>query len=111
MTVLQPPVTLADGPWLGAELLRPQVRMGSLGAGDDLADGGALALHDLDGSLKERVESVEAMILREAMIRLRWNKTQVARELGLSRVGLRAKLRRYGLEAEACGAEPGDAGP
>ena len=32
------------------------------------------------------------------MIRLRWNKSRAARELGLSRVGLRAKLVRYGLE-------------
>ena len=36
-------------------------------------------------------------VLKEAMIRLRWNKSKAARELGLSRVGLRAKLVRYGL--------------
>ena len=34
----------------------------------------------------------------KAMVRHRWNKTRVADELGLSRVGLRAKLTRYGLE-------------
>jgi two-component system response regulator HupR/HoxA len=32
------------------------------------------------------------------MLRHHWNKSQAARELGLSRVGLRAKLVRYGLE-------------
>jgi len=39
------------------------------------------------------------MLLREVMLRLRWNKTAAAKELGLSRVGLRAKLLRFGLEA------------
>jgi two-component system response regulator HupR/HoxA len=37
-------------------------------------------------------------VLKEAMVRHRWNKTRVADELGLSRVGLRAKLVRFGLE-------------
>ncbi|MEE3624068.1 helix-turn-helix domain-containing protein [Nitrospirillum sp. BR 11752] len=41
---------------------------------------------------------MEARIIRETLIRHRWNKSQAARELGLSRVGLRAKLERYGLE-------------
>jgi two-component system response regulator HupR/HoxA len=44
------------------------------------------------------VESLEARILKETLIRLRWNKTQTAQELGLSRVGLRNKMHRYGLE-------------
>ncbi|MCH2222089.1 MAG: sigma-54-dependent Fis family transcriptional regulator, partial [Dechloromonas sp.] len=52
----------------------------------------------LTGGLKERMDQLEKHVLKEAMIRLRWNKSRVARELGLSRVGLRAKLVRYGLE-------------
>ncbi len=44
------------------------------------------------------MDQLEKHVLKEAMIRLRWNKSRVARELGLSRVGLRAKLVRYGLE-------------
>jgi two-component system response regulator HupR/HoxA len=55
-------------------------------------------LGDLTGDLKERVCAMEARIIRETLIRHRWNKSQAARELGLSRVGLRAKLERYGLE-------------
>ena len=38
------------------------------------------------------------MILKETLIRHRWNKTRAAQELGLSRVGLRSKLERYGLQ-------------
>ncbi len=51
-----------------------------------------------NGSLKERMEMLEARVIRETLIRLRWNKTRAAVELGLSRVGLRSKLSRYGLE-------------
>ncbi|MCP3688227.1 MAG: sigma-54-dependent Fis family transcriptional regulator [Gammaproteobacteria bacterium] len=55
-------------------------------------------LTGIDGSLKQRIESLEARILKETLIRHRWNKTQAAQELGLSRVGLRNKMERYGLE-------------
>ena len=51
------------------------------------------------GTLQERLDAIEAMLLREVMLRQRWNKTRAAAELGLSRVGLRAKLIRFGLEA------------
>ncbi|MGO9171360.1 MAG: sigma-54-dependent transcriptional regulator [Rhodomicrobium sp.] len=70
------------------------------------------AAHDLDvagleGTLRERIETLEACILRESLIRHRWNKSRAAKELGLSRVGLRAKLERYGLEKiEALPVEP-----
>ena len=50
------------------------------------------------GALRDRVERMEARILRETMARHGWNKSRAADELGLSRVGLRAKLHRYGLE-------------
>ncbi len=57
-----------------------------------------LTLSGLEGTLRERIECLEARILRESLIRHRWNKSRAAKELGLSRVGLRAKLERYGLE-------------
>lgn len=53
------------------------------------------------GNLRERVEQIEMRILRETLTRLRWNKSHAAAELGLSRVGLRAKLDRYGIEQPA----------
>ena len=46
------------------------------------------------------MEALEARLLAESLARHRWNITRVAEETGLSRVGLRAKLRRYGLERE-----------
>ena len=50
------------------------------------------------GTLVERLDAVEAMLLRETLLRHRWNKTRAALELGLSRVGLRGKMKRFGLE-------------
>lgn len=50
------------------------------------------------GSLQERLDAMEAALLKETLLRCRWNKTHAARELGLSRVGLRNKLVRFGLE-------------
>lgn len=81
---------------LGAELLSPRV----LRAAPQEDEAELDLLCGLDGSLKDRVESLEARILRETLIRHRWNKSRAARELGLSRVGLRSKLERYGLEKD-----------
>ena len=50
------------------------------------------------GTLGERLDAVEAMILRETLLRLNWNRTRAAAELGLSRFGLANKLKRLGLE-------------
>lgn len=49
------------------------------------------------GSLKEMVETMEARIVEATLGRLHWNQTQAARELGLSRVGLANKVKRYNL--------------
>jgi len=55
-------------------------------------------LVNTSGSLKERMESLEAILVKETLIKSRWNQTKAAALLGLSRVGLRNKIERYGLE-------------
>ena len=49
------------------------------------------------GSLKDRVAALEIHIVRAAIARHNGNKSRAAAELGLSRVGLRNKLERYGI--------------
>jgi two-component system response regulator HupR/HoxA len=90
-------VALADGDRLGADLLSPRVLRTPVGEtqAEELA-----WLAGLSGGLRERLEQLEVQVIKEAMIRHRWNKSRAARELGLSRVGLRAKLVRFGLERE-----------
>lgn len=82
----------AQEPVLGAELVsRPILQAGpapQAGREADMVAG---------GPLKDRLERIEARILHETCTRLKWNKSRAAAELGLSRVGLRAKLDRYGL--------------
>ena len=79
---------------LGAELLSARV----LRAAEDSEEQELGFLSGIEGSLKERMEQLEARVVKETLIRHRWNKTKAAAELGLSRVGLRSKLSRYGLE-------------
>jgi two-component system response regulator HupR/HoxA len=86
---IQRMVALADGDHLGLELLSPRLR--AHGGGNGAAEPGA-------GTLKEQVEALEARLLADSLARHGWNITRVADDLGLSRVGLRAKLQRYGLE-------------
>ncbi len=79
---------------LGAELLTQRV----LVAAQPENEGELVLLQNFEGTLKKRIEMLEAKILHETLIRHRWNKSRAAKELGLSRVGLRGKLERYGLE-------------
>jgi two-component system response regulator HupR/HoxA len=92
-------VALTDGPGVGPHLvhahaLSPKLLQGQTGR-SAAANGTALPA---SGTLQERLDAIEAMLLREVMLRQRWNKTRAAEELGLSRVGLRAKLVRFGIE-------------
>ncbi|MDK9726525.1 MAG: sigma-54 dependent transcriptional regulator [Sterolibacteriaceae bacterium MAG5] len=88
-------LALTDGDWLEAGLLSPRVLHA---AAEESQERDIALLTGLDGSLKERVEQLEARIIKEVLVRHRWNKTRASAELGLSRVGLRQKLARYGLE-------------
>ncbi|GAP38831.1 sigma-54-dependent transcriptional regulator [Piscinibacter sakaiensis] len=88
---------LCDGGRIEARDLSPKVLHGQTGVAQ-ARQGGLLPG---SGTLQERLDAIEAMVLREVMLRHRWNKSRAARELGLSRVGLRAKLLRFGLEERA----------
>jgi len=87
-------LVLCQEDYLSANLLSPQILQAT--PEESVADINMLT--GIEGSLKERVESLESIVIKETLMRLRWNKTKVAEELGLSRVGLRNKMERYGLE-------------
>ncbi len=87
-------LVMAKSVVLGAELLSPRVlRAIPQGETFDLE-----SFASLQGDLKARVGVLETHIIKETLIRHGWNKSSAARELGLSRVGLRGKLERYALE-------------
>jgi two-component system response regulator HupR/HoxA len=88
-------LALSDTPRLGADLLAPRIlRTPAV----DQQEDELLLLVGGEGGLKDRMDALEARVVKETMIRNRWNKSKAAVELGLSRVGLRNKLVRYGLE-------------
>jgi len=90
---LQHLLVMTEGKKLGADLLSPRI----LRAAPSEEELEIQSLTTLNGTLKDRVESIESRILKECLIRHQWNKSRAAKELGLSRVGLRSKLERYGL--------------
>lgn len=50
------------------------------------------------GSLKDAIEDLEKDLIREGLRRTGWNKSKLAKELGISRAGLIMKVEKYGLD-------------
>lgn len=75
---------------LAAELLSPKV----LESGDK----GKVQGSRLQGKLKDALEDLEKEMIREGLRRTGWNKSKLAKELGISRAGLIMKVEKYGLD-------------
>jgi transcriptional regulator with PAS, ATPase and Fis domain len=54
-----------------------------------------------NGSLKEALEELEILMIREGLKRCAFNKSKLAKELGISRAGLIMKVDKYGLDKRA----------
>jgi two-component system response regulator HupR/HoxA len=88
---IQRMLVLSDGPVLTPDLLAPQIRQaGPTRTGTAEAD-------DNPG-LRGRVDALEVQLLRETLARHDGNISRAALELGLSRLGLRSKMQRLGVE-------------
>jgi two-component system response regulator HupR/HoxA len=88
-------LVLAQGDKLGADLISSHVLRATP---EEMREDMMIVSRSVTGTLKSRIEALEARILKETLVRHRWNKTRAAEELGLSRVGLRSKLERYSLD-------------
>jgi two-component system response regulator HupR/HoxA len=91
-------VALSDADCLHAADFSPKVRQGQAGVLLSHDGSAGAALRQGGGTLAERLDAVEATILRETLLRLNWNRSRAAAELGLSRFGLSNKLKRLGLD-------------
>ncbi len=52
----------------------------------------------LQGRLKDALEELEREMIKEGLRRTGWNKSKLAKELGISRAGLIMKVEKYGLD-------------
>lgn len=50
------------------------------------------------GKLKDSLEDLEREMIRDGLRRTGWNKSKLAKELGISRAGLIMKVEKYGLD-------------
>lgn len=72
------------------EMLSPRIR--------DAADKPKVQGSRLSGRLKDALEELERDMIREGLRRTGWNKSKLAKELGISRAGLIMKVEKYGLD-------------
>lgn len=56
---------------------------------------------NLNGSLKDALEELEILMIKEGLKRCGFNKSRLAKELGISRAGLIMKVEKYGLDKRA----------
>lgn len=52
----------------------------------------------IHGKLKDALEDLEREMIKEGLRRTGWNKSKLAKELGISRAGLIMKVEKYGLD-------------
>jgi two-component system, NtrC family, response regulator HupR/HoxA len=73
-----------------AEMLSPKIL--------ELSDKNKVQGARLHGKLKDALEDLERDLIREGLRRTGWNKSKLAKELGISRAGLIMKVEKYGLD-------------
>ncbi len=74
-------------------MLSPDITSGS-----SIKSEGALVFDGSSSKLKDSVQALERRLIEETLARTSGNKSEAARELGISRSNLIAKVQEYGLE-------------
>lgn len=75
---------------IGVELLSPRIK--------EFGDSAKIQGVRVAGKLKDALEELEKTMIREGLKRTNWNKSRLAKELGISRAGLIMKVEKYGLD-------------
>lgn len=83
-------VLSGDETRIAAELLSQRIR--------DYGDMSKVQGVRVAGKLKDALEELEKTMIREGLRRTNWNKSRLAKELGISRAGLIMKVDKYGLD-------------
>jgi two-component system response regulator HupR/HoxA len=85
---------------LNSRILESGESHGYSGSGNG-ASGGGLKGVNTTGTLKDATEELEILMIREGLKRCAFNKSRLAKELGISRAGLIMKVDKYGLDKRA----------
>jgi transcriptional regulator with PAS, ATPase and Fis domain len=80
------------------DLLSPRIREAEARKDSNGSAAAHLSHYESLGSLKSAVEALERDMIHQGLIRTHWNKSQLAKELGISRSNLIMKVERYGLD-------------
>jgi len=98
-------VLSGDDARISAELLSQRIR--------DWGESAKIQGVRVAGRLKDAIDELEKTMIKEGLKRTNWNKSRLAKELGISRAGLIMKVDKYGLDkrkiARAGGAGEGAA--
>lgn len=73
-----------------ADMLSPKIL--------EIAEKGKVQGARVHGKLKDALEELERELIKEGLRRTGWNKSKLAKELGISRAGLIMKVEKYGLD-------------
>ncbi len=75
---------------IAADMLSQRIR--------DFGGNGKVQGVRVSGKLKDALEELERTMIKEGLRRTKWNKSRLAKELGISRAGLIMKVEKYGLD-------------
>ena len=83
-------VLIGDEPRITADMLSPKI----IESGQKSKVQGTRVM----GKLKDAIEELEMGMIKEGLRRTGWNKSKLAKELGISRAGLIMKVEKYDLD-------------
>ena len=83
-------VLSGEEPVVSVELLSPRIR--------EFGEHTRVQGMRVAGKLKDALEELEKTMIREGLKRTNWNKSRLAKELGISRAGLIMKVEKYELD-------------
>jgi two-component system, NtrC family, response regulator HupR/HoxA len=83
-------VLSGDDQMIAVELLSPRIR--------EFGEHTKVQGVRVAGKLKDALEELEKSMIKEGLKRTNWNKSRLAKELGISRAGLIMKVEKYGLD-------------
>lgn len=94
-------VIAGDDKSITPDILSPRILEASESGRAQSVGGSGIKGIDTSGSLKQALEELEIIMIREGLKRCGYNKSKLSKELGISRAGLIMKVDKYGLDKRA----------